>query len=46
MNGTWVAQPVNLVNLANIYPDNLPKFVKKFLDKAGLCNILLTLGMF
>lgn len=45
VNGTWSAQPVNLVNMANMIPSKMPKFIQKILEKTGLCNYYLMQGM-
>lgn len=45
INGTWSAQPVNLVHLADIWPNKVPRIVSKFLEFSGLCNCFLSLGM-
>ena len=36
VNGTWIAQPTNLLNVANMIPGHLPKPVMFLMEKLGL----------
>ena len=40
VNGTWIAQPTNLINVANMIPSNLPKHAIYVMEKLGLDIIL------
>lgn len=37
-NGTWYARPTNLQNLADLWPEHMPKPIQNFLTVAGLCK--------
>lgn len=40
VNGTWIAQPVNLINIANMIPSKLPKPIMFIFEKLGLDIII------
>jgi len=40
VNGTWIAQPINLINIANMIPSKLPKPLMFIFEKLGLDIII------